>query len=82
MSEAGDHGCRGYWKDVANVEAEVLKFMECHGAPGCMPSCAAMRLAGSHSLAYAIRKHGGQQAIARRLGCVVSLCCVVCGFMK
>jgi hypothetical protein len=59
---------RGYWKDAANVEAEIRKFMAQQGIEGRIPSIAELRGAGAFMLERAISKHGGLVHFADRLG--------------
>ncbi len=57
-----------YWKEFVNVERELLAFIEKKGASGVMPTNTELYNAGLSSLGYAIQKHGGFSAVARRLG--------------
>ncbi|BDA51113.1 probable low molecular weight phosphotyrosine protein phosphatase at N-terminal half [Coccomyxa sp. Obi] len=59
---------RGYWKDAANVEAELRKFMDAHGITGRMPSYTELREAGAYTLLSALSKHRGMGTFAKRLG--------------
>ncbi|CAL8466218.1 g5754 [Coccomyxa elongata] len=59
---------RGYWKDAANVEAELRKFMDAHGISGRMPSYTELRVAGAYTLLSALSKHRGMGTFAKRLG--------------
>ena len=62
--------CRGYWRDVGNVEAELRAWMTADGVEGRMPTNMELRASGANSLALAIANyHGGYVAFARRLGC-------------
>jgi hypothetical protein len=57
----------GYWDDFANVEQELLAFIQEHGSPGVMPTVKALEDAGRSNLVFAINKHGGVSTIAVRL---------------
>lgn len=61
---------RGYWKDAANVEAELRKFMDTHGITDRMPSYTELREAGAYTLLSALSKHRGMGTFAKRLGYV------------
>jgi septum formation topological specificity factor MinE len=60
----------GYWNDFANVERELLNFIEKWGSSGVMPTLEELKNAEQSSIASAINKHGGCQAVAERLGLV------------
>src|SRR4028119_1449322 len=59
---------KGYWEDFANVECELLAFIQKHGTSGVMPTNTKLQKAGKSSLSFAIHKHGGCQSVAERLG--------------
>jgi len=56
-----------YWQDFANVEHELLAFIEEHGTSGIMPTREELRKVGRHDLLGAITKHGGVFKVAERL---------------
>ncbi|MBD1926932.1 hypothetical protein H6F74_11825 [Trichocoleus sp. FACHB-90] len=58
----------GYWNDFANLERELLAFIEEHGTPGIMPTNSQLLCAKRSNLARAIHNHGGLPAVAKRLG--------------
>lgn len=58
----------GYWRDFANVERDLLAFIQTEGTPGKMPTYNTLERAGLNSLAIAIGKFGGVSVVARRLG--------------
>jgi len=58
----------GYWKDFANVERELLEFINSKGTIGKMPSSEELHAARLSGLSDAIIKHGGFAAVATRLG--------------
>jgi hypothetical protein len=58
----------GYWDDFANVERELISFIEEHGAPGVMPTHEELAITAHGDLSSAIRKHGGIQSVAEQLG--------------
>lgn len=60
----------GYWKDFANVEKAILKFVRQHGVKGVMPTSYMLTKAGQSSLANAISTHGGVQKVGERIGMV------------
>jgi hypothetical protein len=62
------HKPRGYWRDPANVDRELLAYIAEHGTPGVMPQMRELAEHGRMNLHGAIAAHGGYQAIARRLG--------------
>ena len=57
-----------YWDNFANVEQVFLAFNEEQGALGIMPTVSMLRKAGYSGLADALHKHGGREAVAKRLG--------------
>src|SRR5438445_749981 len=60
---------QGYWNDFANVERELLAFIEDHGTPGVMPTQDELTKTKRGDLKNAIsKKHGGYPAVAERLG--------------
>ncbi len=59
----------GYWREFANLEKELKTFIKTRGvAEGMMPSSTLLRIAGRADLYHAIHQHGGQHAVADRLG--------------
>ena len=58
----------GYWKDFANVERELLRFISDSGKSGVMPTVEELHRARLSGLSDAIIKHGGFVAVATRLG--------------
>ena len=64
---------RGYWRDAANVEAELRKFMGAHDISGRMPSYTELREAGAYTLLSALSKHRGMGTFAKRLGCATTV---------
>ncbi len=58
----------GYWDNFANVELEVLAFIEECGTPSIMPKNPELCQAGRLDLTHAIQKHGGYAVVAKRLG--------------
>ncbi len=58
---------KGYWKDFANLRAELLAFTERKGTAGQMPSSTELRDAGRGDLESPILQHGGSERVARRL---------------
>lgn len=58
----------GHWKEFFNIKQELLAFIEINGTFGVMPTKTELSNAGLSSLGYAIWKHGGFPAVARRLG--------------
>lgn len=65
---ARKHRPKGYWNDFANLQAEILRFVEEHGTDGQMPTSGQLRAAGWPNLNSAIQRHGGTPAVAARLG--------------
>lgn len=63
---------RGYWEEFANVQSELLHFIEEHGASGFMPTQRQLVQAGQESLAYAVDLHGGFPVVAERLGLIAT----------
>lgn len=59
---------RHYWDDFSNLERDLSAFVAEHGQTGVMPTARELDLAGCRSLVDAINKHGGQFAVAKRLG--------------
>lgn len=62
----------GYWEDFANLERELRAFMELHNPGDVLPSHDQMRDGRRLDLVYAIRRHGGVRAVARRLGLIAA----------
>ena len=58
---------KGFWKDFINVSAAIKEFCEKRGHPRVMPDNMELVSWGESSLAFAIGKHGGFPAVARRL---------------
>ena len=58
----------GYWDDFSNLERELLTFIQEYGSAGVIPTDGELRTSGRSDLANAIRKHGGSQSVAERLG--------------
>ena len=58
----------GYWSDFANLERELLAFINQYGRPGVMPTRNELKQVGYDALSDAIRKHGGFPSVAERLG--------------
>jgi Hypothetical methyltransferase/SNF2-related domain len=58
----------GYWKDFANVERELLRFISDSGKSGVMPTVEELHRARLSGLSDAIIKHGGFVAVATCLG--------------
>jgi hypothetical protein len=58
----------GYWDDFANVERELLVFIQTHGVEGVMPTAIEIAKAKQSSLVMGVNKHGGFSTIANRLG--------------
>ena len=61
-----------YWKEFVNLERELLAFIDKHGTTGVMATNTELYKAGLSSLGYAIQRHGGFSAVARRLGLAYS----------
>jgi hypothetical protein len=59
---------QGYWDDFANVERELLAFIKELGTLGVFPKRDEFKRAGRTDLTNAIRRHGGNQTVAERLG--------------
>jgi len=57
----------GYWDDFANVERELLAFIQEQETPGVMPTRTELKQAGRIDLDGALDKHGGLLAVAERL---------------
>jgi Hypothetical methyltransferase/SNF2-related domain len=57
----------GYWDDFANVERELLAFIQEQGTLGVMPTRTQLRDVRKHDLDTALDKHGGLLAVAERL---------------
>jgi len=62
----------GYWDDFANVERELLAFIQEQGTPGVMPTVNALEEAGRSNLVFAINKHGGMSKVAGLLNLQLS----------
>ncbi len=62
----------GYWDDFANVERELLAFIQEQGTPGVMPTRTELKQAGRIDLDGALNKHGGLFAVAERLSLELS----------
>lgn len=58
----------GYWDDFANLEQELLAFIQEHGKQGVMPTNQEFYAAKRSDLSFAIRKHGGVAVVRERLG--------------
>lgn len=59
---------RGYWKNLDNVNREILTFVAEEGISGLMPTETELRRAGHGSLVIAIHKHHGSfHRVARQL---------------
>ena len=58
----------GYWDEFSTVEHELMTFIEKQGSPGVMPTSEEFIKVGRSDLQAAIQKHGGQRAVAERLG--------------
>jgi superfamily II DNA or RNA helicase/septum formation topological specificity factor MinE len=58
----------GYWDDFANLERELLAFIEKHGTPGVMPTREEFKKASRNDLNNALHRYGGSQSVAERLG--------------
>ncbi len=58
----------GYWETWENLEKEITHFNCERGMPGVMPTQRELQQAGLSSLCFAMQKHGGQVALAERLG--------------
>jgi SAM-dependent methyltransferase len=58
----------GYWDDFANLERELLVFIQMHGVEGVMPTAIVIAKAKQSSLVMGVNKHGGFSTIANRLG--------------
>jgi hypothetical protein len=58
----------GYWDDFSNVKNAVLTFIEAHGTPGMMPTYTELLKQRRSDLIGPMRKHGGNAAVASRLG--------------
>jgi len=62
---------RGYWRDLVNVECEVLTFIsENELEPGVMPSRPQFEELGRFDIARSLAKHGGSVVIAGKIGLV------------
>ena len=60
---------RGYWREWANVEAEIRLYIAEHDeCAGGMPATSQLRKNGLSSLADAIGRFGGVQEVAGRMG--------------
>ena len=62
------HKWHGFWDDFANLECQLLAFIEEYGIPGKMPLKDELEKAGKSNISNAIRKHGGFSSVARHLG--------------
>jgi hypothetical protein len=58
----------GYWNNFANLEQELLAFIQEHGKPGVMPTHQEFYSAKRSDLPFAIAKHGGVATVRKRLG--------------
>ncbi len=58
----------GYWDDFANLEQELLTFIQEHGKQGVMPTNQEFYAAKRSDLSFAIHKHGGATTVRERLG--------------
>jgi hypothetical protein len=58
---------QGYWNDFANLERELLAFIQENGTPSVMPTNEELKKAGRSALANAISKNGGYPVVAERL---------------
>ncbi len=59
---------KGYWDDFANVEKELLAYIEKKGIDNRMPTNNELDAAGHSDLRGAIGRHGGFTQVAYRLG--------------
>ncbi|MEP0746839.1 helicase-related protein [Coleofasciculus sp. FACHB-501] len=57
-----------YWDELTNLERELMAFINEHGTLGLMPRAIEFVKAGRSDLANAMRKHGGFQSVAEKLG--------------
>ncbi len=59
---------RGYWADMAHVDAEVRAIWRELGQPAQLPGMSQLAALGPPGLPGAIYRHGGARAVAQRLG--------------
>ena len=58
----------GYWNIFANLELELLTFIQEHGQQGVMPTHQEFYAVKRSDLPFAIAKHGGVATVRQRLG--------------
>lgn len=58
----------GYWRNFANLEAEIRAYAAAHGTPTMMPTQEDLQANGRSDMVNAIRRNGGFYEIADRLG--------------
>lgn len=65
---SGDWHTHDYWTDFANVERELRGYLKRHASGDVMPTSRELKAAKENGLIWAIFRHGGYRAVAKRLG--------------
>ena len=68
LDRPGAEKPRNYWEDFSSVQNELLAFISEHGTQGTMPLKSDFIRAERSDLTHAVRKHGGFDEVAKRLG--------------
>ena len=71
-----------YWHDFANVERELVAFINEYGTLGIMPTKEELKKAGRSDLESAVNKHGGFSVVAERLGLELTYAKKTLGYWK